>query len=83
MADKRLERADATKLDELRSILAEQDGAEHLCAIEMADIDIGHGALANLPKAVKSLTEGKKVLMVTDSTQISDIRGGNVKKTGI
>lgn len=80
MADKRLERADATKLDELRSILAEQDGAEHLCAIEMADIDIGHGALANLPKAVKSLTEGKKVLMVTDSTQISDIRGGNVKK---
>lgn len=80
MTDTRLERADATKLDELRQILAEQKGAENLCAIEMKDIRIGHGALENLPQAVQSLINGKKVLMVTDSTPIMDIQGRYVKK---
>jgi hypothetical protein len=48
MADPRLIRADATKLDELRDILAQQKGAEKLRPIEMKDIFIGHGAVSHV-----------------------------------
>ena len=68
MVDPRLVRADATKLDELRGILAQQEGSEILRPIEMKDIFIGHGAITNVVGAVRSLTPGKKVLMPTDMT---------------
>jgi glycerol-1-phosphate dehydrogenase [NAD(P)+] len=79
MVDPRLVRADATKLDELRGILAQQEGSEILRPIEMKDIFIGHGAITNVVGAVRSLTPGKKVLMVTGPTDIMS-KGRNVKE---
>jgi hypothetical protein len=70
MADPRLIRADATKLDELRGILAQQEG----CGIASPDRNEGY---IHRPRrdnhvvgAVRSLTPGKKVLMVTGPTKI-------------
>ena len=80
MIDSRLVEADATKLDELRSIISEQENAEMLCDIAMKDISIEHGALKKVVDSVKSLTDGKKVLMVTGPTEIVDIDGNNVKE---
>jgi glycerol-1-phosphate dehydrogenase [NAD(P)+] len=79
MADPRLIRADATKLDELRGILAQQKGAEKLRPIEMKDIFIGHGAISHVTDAVRSLTPGTKILMVTGPTKIMS-GGKNVKE---
>lgn len=79
MIDPRLVRADATKLYELREILAQQEGAEKLRPIEMKDIFIDHGAIEHVTGAVKSLTSGKKILMVSGPTQITS-RGQNVKE---
>ena len=45
MVDSRLERADATKLDELREMLARQENADGLRPIEMDQIYISHGAI--------------------------------------
>ena len=58
MIDPRLVRADATKLDELRVILSEQENSEILRPIEMKNIFIGHGAVKNVCEAVKSLVPG-------------------------
>lgn len=80
MSKQALENARATRLDELRGILAEQEGADRLCPIEMVDIEIDHGSVLGLPKAVKYLTAGKKVLMVTGPTLIVDNSGCNIKE---
>ena len=80
MIDSRLVEANATKLDELRSIISEQENAEMLCDIAMKDISIEHGALKKVVESVNSLTDGKKVLMVTGPTEIVDIDGDNVKE---
>lgn len=80
MLDERLIRADATKLDELREIMRAQEHAERLHDIEMKDIVIEHGAVNKVCEAVRALTEGKNVLMVTGPTEIVDIRGKNVKE---
>lgn len=79
MIDPRLVRADATKLDELRVILSEQENSEILRPIEMKNIFIGHGAVKNVCEAVRSLVPGKKVLMVTGPTMITS-KGLDVKK---
>lgn len=80
MIDSRLIRADATKLAELNKIMSEQENAEILDAVTMKDVSIGHGAAQKVCDAVASLTKGSKVLMVTDSTQILDTEGRNVKE---
>ena len=80
MIDPRLVRADATQLDELRAILVQQEGAEKLRPIEMKDIFIGHGAIEKVTSAVRALTPGAKILMVTGPTKILS-RGQNVKET--
>ena len=80
MLDPRLVRADATRLGELRGILAQQEGAEGLRPIEMKDIFIGHGVIDNVTAAVRSLTPGKKILLVTGPTEITS-KGRNVKET--
>lgn len=80
MVEKCLERADAAKLEELREILAKQENAEKLCPIGMKDISIGHGTVDKVCGAVKALTAGKRVLMVTGPTAIVDKLEENVKK---
>ena len=79
MVDSRLERADATKLDELREMLARQENADGLRPIEMDQIYISHGAIKQINQAVRSLTENRKVLMVTGPAEILS-RGENVKE---
>ncbi len=81
MIDSRLVRADATKLDELNQIMTEQENADRLCEITMKDISIGHGTAKKVCEAVASLTEGKKLLMVTGPTDILDAEGKKVKDT--
>lgn len=83
MIDNRLARADATKLDELHEIMMAQEDSERLCDIGMKKINIGHGAAAGICDAVKALTDGKKVLMVTGPTEILDTAGANVKETAL
>ena len=73
--------ADATKLDELHEIMMAQEDSERLCDIGMKKINIGHGAAAGICDAVKALTDGKKVLMVTGPTEILDTAGANVTET--
>lgn len=80
MLDKRLVEADASKLDELRDIMAHQENPERLHDIDMKAIIIEHGAVNKLTESVKSLTEGKKVLMVTGPTLINDVHEENVKE---
>lgn len=58
-----------------------QENSERLCDIGMKKINIGHGAAAGICDAVKALTDGKKVLMVTGPTEILDTAGANVKET--
>ena len=80
MLDERLIRADATKLDELHEIMMQQEHPELLCDIGMKAIHIGHGTVEKICDAVKALTPGKKVLMVTGPTLIVDTDGSNVKE---
>lgn len=80
MLDQRLAEADASKLDELRVILTQQEHAEKLCDIGMKQIMIQHGAAGKLPDAIRSLARGSRILLVTDGTEIKDIRGGRVKE---
>ncbi|MBQ9685924.1 MAG: iron-containing alcohol dehydrogenase [Oscillospiraceae bacterium] len=80
MIEERLIRADATKLDELAEIMAAQEHAELLHPIGMQDISIGHKTVEKVCDAVKALTPGKKVLMVTGPTLIVDTAGNNVKE---
>ena len=54
MVDPRLERADATKLDELREILAQQEGADGLCPIEMDRSYSSHGAIQGRTTTAKA-----------------------------
>ena len=72
MLDERLIRADATKLDELHEIMMQQEHPELLCDIGMKAIHIGHGTVEQICEDVRSLTPGKKVLMVTGPTRITD-----------
>lgn len=80
MIDSRLLNADATKLGELREILRAQEDAERLCDIGMKEICIEHGAAAKVCDAVRSLTAGSHVLMVTGPTAIQDCNGALVKE---
>lgn len=80
MLDQRLVEADATDLDGLRKILAEQPEAEKLCPIGMKKIEIDHGAAAHVADAVRTLTTGTRVLMVSDATDILDVKGEKVKE---
>lgn len=80
MIDERLIRADATKLDELHEIMQAQEHSELLYPIGMKKIDIAKGAVQNICEAVKTLTPGKKVLMVTGPTDILDVEGAKVKE---
>ena len=80
MLDERLIRADATKLDELHEIMQQQPHAELLCDIGMKEISIGHKAVEKVCDAVKALTPGKKVLMVSGPVAIVDTEGRKVKE---
>ena len=80
MIDKALIEADASKLDELREIMARQPEPEKLHDIDMKAIVIEHGAIAKLNDSVRSLTAGKKVLLVTGPTVITDVNEGIVKE---
>ena len=80
MIDPRLQRADVTRLDELREILSQQEDADRLCAIEMEKISIGHGTIKELPQTVRHAGRGKRVLMVTGPTVILDREGERVKE---
>ena len=80
MLDERLIRADATKLDELHEIMQRQEQPERLHDIDMKQIKIEHGAVAGLNEAVRSLTAGKKILLVTGPTVITDARDTVVKE---
>ena len=72
MLDQRLIEADASKLDELREIMSQQEQPEKLHDIAMKAVVIEHGAVARLNDSVRSLTDGKKVLLVTGPTVITD-----------
>ena len=74
MLDQRLIEADATKLDELHEIMLQQEHPEKLHDIDMKAILIDHGAVAGLNDAVRSLTGGMKVLLVTGPTVITDTK---------
>ncbi len=80
MLDQRLVEADASKLDELRVIVSEQEHPEKLHDIDMKAVIIEHGASEKLCDSVRSLTEGKKVLMVTGPTVITDTAGEAIKE---
>ena len=80
MLDKRLIEADASKLDELRDIMAHQENPEKLHDIAMDAVLIEHGALAKLSDCVRSLTAGSKVLLVTGPTLIQDVHEQNIKE---
>ena len=80
MLDKNLIEADASKLDELREIMARQEEPEKLHDIAMKAVLIEHGAVRKLNDSVRSLTTGKKVLMVTGPTVITDNHDRVVKE---
>ena len=80
MLDQRLIEADATKLDELHEIMLQQEHPEKLHDIDMKAILIDHGAVAGLNDAVRSLTAGKKVLLVTGPTVITDTKEQAIKE---
>jgi len=80
MIDPRLAAANAAKLDELRAILAEQEGGDKLFPITMTDILISAGAVNEVANSVKRLVPAKKVLMVTGPTKIVDVNGVDVKE---
>ena len=80
MLDKRLIEADASKLDELRDIMAHQENPEKLHDIAMDAVLIEHGAVAKLTDCVRSLTAGNKVLLVTGPTLIQDVHEQNIKE---
>lgn len=74
-----MEHADATNLDALRSVLAQQDNADGLCPIEMDKIYISHGAIEHVNDAVRALTDNKKILMVSGPVDILS-KGEKVKE---
>ncbi|MBQ7153028.1 MAG: iron-containing alcohol dehydrogenase [Clostridia bacterium] len=80
MTDKRLIEADATKLDELNRLIKEQPGSDHLAAVTMKQVIIEHGGIDRVGEAVKKLSAGKKILMVTGPTKIVDSHGDRVKE---
>ena len=80
MLDQRLIEANATKLDELHEIMLQQEHPEKLHDIDMKAILIDHGAVAGLNDAVRSLTAGKKILLVTGPTVITDTKNDAVKE---
>ena len=80
MIDSRLVRADATRLDELREIMAAQEHSELLCDIGMKAIKIGHGVSGDICDAVRELTCGHRVLLVTGPTLIVDTAGNDIKE---
>ena len=80
MIDSRLVRADATKLRELEKVMKEQENSEILCSIDMKDICISSGAVEGICDAVASLTEGKKVLLVTGPVDFRDSADRSVKQ---
>lgn len=80
MLDNRLIGADATKLDELHAIIMQQEHPEKLHDIDMKAVIIEYGAIKKLPDAVRSLTHGNKVLMVTGPTVITDVHEEIVKE---
>ena len=80
MIDQRLQEADATDLDELRVIMEAQENSDCLCPIEMRGITIAEGAVVQVIEAVQKLTDGNRILMVSDSTEIFDSQKRNVKK---
>ena len=80
MTDQRLLEADASKLDELREVVSRQEHAEKLHDIDMKEIVIEHGAAEKLTEAVRSLTPGNKLLLVTGPTVIRDVHHAIVKE---
>jgi len=78
--DPRLAAANSAKLDELREILAAQEGGDKLFPITMTDIFISAGAVNEVAASVKRLAPAKKVLMVTGPTLIVDNKGENLKE---
>lgn len=80
MIDRRLQESDATDLDELRVIMEAQENSDRLCPIEMRGITIAEGAVVQIIEAVQKLTDGSRILMVSDSTEIFDSQKRNVKK---
>ena len=80
MLDKRLIEADATRLDELHEIMQQQPESEKLHDIAMKAVLIEHGAVRKLNDSIRSLTEGKKILLVTGPTVITDTHEGIVKE---
>lgn len=80
MLDQRLIEADASDLEGLREIMAQQEEPEKLHDIAMKAVLIEHGAAAKLNDCVRSLTGGKKVLLVTGPTVITDTRDNVIKE---
>ena len=80
MLDQRLIEADASDLEGLREIMAQQENPEKLHDIAMNAVLIEHGAVAKLNDSVRSLTDGKKVLLVTGPTVITDTHDKIVKE---
>ncbi len=80
MLDQRLIEANASDLEGLREIMAQQENPEKLHDIAMKAVLIEHGAVAKLNDSVRSLTDGKKVLLVTGPTVITDAHDKVVKE---
>ena len=80
MIDERLIRADATKLRDLEKLMQEQEHAELLYPLGMKDICIASGAVEGICDAVASLTEGKKVLLVTGPVAFCDNADRKIKE---
>ena len=60
MLDQRLIEADASDLEGLREIMAQQEDPEKLHDIAMKAVLIEHGAVRKLNDSIRSLTNGKK-----------------------
>ncbi|MCR5176003.1 MAG: iron-containing alcohol dehydrogenase [Anaerovibrio sp.] len=80
MIDERLINSDATDLKGLHQVMMEQPNSEKLCDIDMVDIAIGSGVAMKVSDAVKKLTVGKRVLMVSDPVVILDKEQRPVKE---
>lgn len=83
MIEKSLEQANAADLQELRQLLSQQEHQERLHPIRMKAINISHGALSGVCDAVRSLSTGKRVLVVTGPTLIVDTREEDIKKKAV
>ncbi len=78
--DDRLIHADSTRLAELKSMMRSQADAPYMAPVDMEEIIICSGAIENICEAVRRLSDGKRVLMVSGPVLITDKAGADIKR---